>query len=160
MYQLKNSARHLSDRDVFPCPICRVGEIATLPLMEAMACQFCNHIFTPDLEKQQLQMADREPPLVWRWNGKSWTEAQLKDVEMGWGYALGAIAIIVLPTFLIGITVYARPPGYGSPLSWFPVFWTGLTFLLHLSIIIWLIIEFYEFPLWAFLSRKLQGIFR
>lgn len=160
MDKLKNLDRQLNAQDIYPCPICRVGEISTLPLMEAMACRFCNHIFTPDLEKQQLQMADREPPLVWRWNGKNWTEAQLKNVEMGWGYILGGIALIVLPTFLIGITVYARPPVYGSPLSWFPVFWTGLTFLLHLGIIIWLIIEFYEFPLWAYLRRKCESLFR
>lgn len=160
MYQLKKSYRSLSDRDVYPCPICHTGEIATLPLMEAMACRFCNHIYIADLEKQQLEMADRHPPLVWRWNGNKWTQGQLKDVKMGWGYSLGAIALVFLPTFLIGITVYVRPPISGSLLSWVPVFWTGLTFLLHLGIIVWLIVEFYEFPLWTYLSRKCQILIR
>ncbi len=117
-----NNARSLSDQEVYPCPICAVGEISIMPLMEVMACQFCRHIFTADYENQQLQMADRQPPLMWRWNGKSWSERRLKGVEIGWGYALGAIAFVVLPTTLIGITIYARPPVPSSPLSWFPVF--------------------------------------
>ena len=153
-----NNARYLSDQEVYPCPICAVGEISTMPLMEVMACQFCRHIFTADYENQQLQMADRQPPLMWRWNGKSWSERQLKDVEIGWGYALGAIAFVVFPTTLIGITVYARPPVSSSPLSWFPVFWTGLTFVLHLGIIAQVVIEFLDFPLGAYLQQKLQNL--
>lgn len=160
MHDLNKSARYFTTQEVYPCPICRVGEIFTMPLMEAMACQFCHHVFTADLEQQQLQMADRQPPLMWRWNGNSWSERQLKDVEIGWSYALGAIAFVVLPTILIGITVYARPPVPSLPLSWFPVFWTGLTFFLHLGIIGWLVIEFLDFPLWAYLNRQWQNIWR
>ncbi|MBW4665587.1 MAG: hypothetical protein KME01_15560 [Chroococcus sp. CMT-3BRIN-NPC107] len=160
MQDLNKSARYLNLQEVYPCPICQVGEIATMPLMEAMACQFCHHIFTANLEKQQLQMADRQPPLTWRWDGKSWSQRRLKDVEIGWGYTLGAIAFVILPTTLIGITVYARPPLLSSPLSWFPVFWMGLTFCLHLGIIAQLVIEFLDFPFWAYLNRKLQSIWQ
>lgn len=158
MQDFNKSARYFNTQEVYPCPICHVGKIATMPLMEAMACECCRHIFTADYKNQQLQMADRQPPLMWRWDGKNWSERQLKDVELGWGYWLGAIALVILPTTLIGITIYARPPVAGSALSWFPVFWTGLTFCLHLGIIVWLVIEFLDFPLWAYLNRKLQSI--
>jgi hypothetical protein len=159
MHSLSNSASHFSDQGVYPCPVCRCGQISTLPLMDAMACQFCRHIFTANLEKQQIQTADRQPPLVWRWNGKKWSGAHIEGVETSWGYWLLGLAFVVLPSTLLGITAYTRPPVSGIPLSWLPIVWTGLAFLLHLAIIIWLVIEFYQFPVWAYLKTRLQNMF-
>jgi len=104
-------------------------------------------------------MADRQPPLIWRWNGRKWAEAHLEGVELAWGYWVGSIAFVVLPTTLLGLTVYTRPPIPGSPLSWLPTVWTGLAFLLHLAIVVWLVIEFYEFPVWAYLRNRRQNLF-
>lgn len=147
-----------SYQEVYPCPICRLGQIQALPLMDAMACNFCNHIFTADLEKQQLKMPSRQPPLIWRWNGRKWTGAHLEGVELSWGYWLAAVALVLLPTTLIGLTAYAFPPNAGVPLSWLPTVWTGLTFLSHLAIIGWLVIEFYQFPVEAYLRGVRQHV--
>jgi hypothetical protein len=135
----------------YPCPVCHVGKISQMPMMEAMACDFCHQIFTVDIEKQQLQMPAREPALVWRWNGFDWTEAQLEGVELGWGYLCGAIAFILLPTVVIGIVAYSFPPTTGNLFSWIPYLWTCLTFLSHLSIIVWLLIEIYQIPIFAYI---------
>ena len=135
---------------VYPCPVCRVGKISQMPLMETMACDFCQEIFTVNLEQQQIKMPSRQPPLVWRWNGFSWTEAQLEGVELGWGYGIAAIAFVVLPTFLIGIVAFYFPPSLHSPFSWIPYIWTILTFLSHFSIILWIIVEVYQIPVAAY----------
>jgi len=135
---------------VYPCPVCRLGKITHLTLMEAMACDFCQQIFTVNIEQQQLKMPSRQPPLIWRWNGFNWTEAHLEGVQFGWGYVLAAVAFILFPTTLIGIVAYNFPPHPDTPLSWVPYIWTGLTFLSHLAIIVWLFIEVYQIPVRAY----------
>ena len=140
----------LNYQGVYPCPVCRVGKIRDMPLMEAMACDFCHEIFTVNLEQQQLKMLSRQPPLIWRWNGLNWTETQLEGVELGWGYALGASAFVLFPTIIIGIVAYNFPLDPHAPVTWLPSIWTCLTFLVHLSIIVWLLIEIYQVPLGAY----------
>lgn len=152
--------RPFSFDDVYACPVCHLGKIKGLPLMDAMACEFCHQIFTINLEKQQLQMPARQPPLVWRWNGKQWTDAHLEGVELSWGYILAAIALVVLPTILIGLVAYYKPPVANVPFSWVPTVWTGLTFISHLVIICWLVIEFYQFPLSTYLKAIQQRLDR
>lgn len=151
-------AIHFSYEGVYPCPVCRLGKIQALPLMDAMACDFCSHIFTANLEKQQLKMPSRQPPLLWRWNGRNWTGAHLEGVELGWGYWLAAVAVVVFPTTLVGLTTYTFPPTPGTPFSWLPYVWTGLAFLSHLGIIGWLVVEFYQFPVGAYLRVMRQHI--
>jgi hypothetical protein len=151
-------AKSFDYQGVYPCPVCRVGKITNMPLMETMACDFCQQIFTVNIEQQQLKMPSRQPPLVWRWNGFHWTEAHLEGVELGWGYVLAAIAFIVLPTALIGIVAYNFPPSPNAPLSWVPYIWTLLTFLLHLAIIVWLFIEVYQIPVRAYLRAVQQRL--
>ena len=108
------SVSHLSYQGIYPCPVCRLGQIEALPLMEAMACDFCRHIFTANPERQQLKLVSRQPPLIWRWNGRNWTAAHLEGVELGWGYWIAAAALVLLPPSLIGLTVYAFPPTPGT----------------------------------------------
>lgn len=140
----------------YPCPVCHFGQISALPLMDAFACGFCNQIFTANLEKQQLEMPSRQPPLIWRWNGKNWTRTHLE--VLGWGYWLAAVALIVIPTSVIGLSAYNLHPTPSTPLFWVPIVWTGLTFLSHLGIIIWLIIEIYQFPVEAYLRAMRQSL--
>jgi len=142
----QKSAQSFTDTGEYPCPVCHYGQISTLALMDAFACNFCQHIFIPNLEKQVLKMADREPPMSWRWNGKNWIGAHLEGVELGWGYAVAAIGLIFLPSTLLGLAAYYFPPIPGTKLSWLPVAWTGLAFLSHLGIVLWLLTEIYQFP--------------
>lgn len=159
MHSFKNKSYRLGDQEVYPCPVCRLSHLKTMPLMDAMACDCCKHIFTADLERQLLKMADRQPPLTWHWNGRTWTGAHLEGVELGWAYWLFAVALVVLPTTLIGMAAYTFPPAPDSTLSWLPVAWTGLTFLSHLAIVGWLVMEFYQFPVWAYLRVRRQQLF-
>jgi len=53
--QFKQLRQQLSG--VYPCPVCRLGQLKALPTMDAIACDFCRHIFTVNLEKQQLKNA-------------------------------------------------------------------------------------------------------
>jgi hypothetical protein len=96
-------------------------------------------------------MPSRQPPLTWRWNGFSWTEGQLEGVELGWGYGLAAAVFVILPTTLIGIVAYYFPADLKEPITWTPYIWTVLTFLSHLSIIVWIVIEIYQIPVAAYL---------
>jgi hypothetical protein len=143
--------KSLNFQEDYPCPVCRIGKISQMPMMEAMSCDFCHEIFTIDLELQQIKMPSREPALVWKWNGFKWSESQLVGVELGWGYSLAAIAFIILPTSLIGITAYYFPPHIYDPLSWIPFIWTALTFISHSAIIVWILIEVYQIPTIAYL---------
>jgi hypothetical protein len=153
----KNS---LSYHEVYPCPVCRHGEIAQLPLMEAYACNFCQHIFTANMEHNLLKMMDSQLPLTWHWNGRNWQGIQREGVEFVWGYWLAGIAFVLLPTTLVGLAAYLFPPLPGSQLAWLPIFWTGLTFFTHLSCLIWLIVEYYQFPVFLYIINWRQRLFR
>lgn len=152
-------SNRFSFSDVYPCPVCRHGEIAALPLMEAFACNFCRHIFTANLEQQVLKMADSQLPLTWQWNGRTWKGVQREGLELSWGYWIAAIAFVAIPTTLVGLSAYLFPPLPGSPLFWLPTIWIGLTFLSHLICIIWLVLEYYQFPLSMYLRAVTQRLF-
>lgn len=159
MHSSTDNSYPFSYQEVYPCPVCRFTQLKAMALMDAMACDCCHHIFTADLERQQLKMADRQPPLSWYWNGKNWKGAHLEGVEWGWAAWIFAVGLVVLPTTIIGLTAYTFPPSPDSTLSWLPFAWTGLTFSLHLAIIGWLVMEFYQFPIRAFLRVRRQQIF-
>ncbi|MGE5657142.1 MAG: hypothetical protein ACM37W_11050 [Actinomycetota bacterium] len=154
----QDSVHPFSSEGVYPCPVCHWGQISALPLMDALACNFCNHIFTANVERQVLKMADREPAMSWRWNGRSWRGAHLEGVEFGCFYWGAAMALIILPPLLIGLTAYTFPPVPGTRLSWLPVVWTGLAFIAHLFLVGWLVLEFYQFPVTAYLRALYRRI--
>jgi hypothetical protein len=150
------SAQELNGHGVYPCPGCRLGQIQAMSMMDAMACNTCRHIFTVNLERQRLLMVDRSPPLIWHWNGRNWTGAHVQGVKLDWKYWLSAIAFVLLPTALIGLS--ASVTATGDSLSPISIVWTGLTFLLHLALIGRLLLGFYQFPVRTYFSvmgRKL-----
>ncbi len=156
--QLSSDRFHL--QGVYTCPLCRHGQIAAMPLMETFACNFCHHIFTTNFEQQVLKIADSQLPLTWRWNGKNWKGIQQEGTELGWSYLAIGIIFVLLPTAIIATGSYLFPPLPGSPLSWLPLWWTILTFLAHLFCLIWLIIEYYQFPIFLYfraLRRRFLG---
>lgn len=159
MHNSKDKNHPFNFLGVYPCPVCRLNQLKAMPLMDAMACDCCRHIFIADLERQLLKMVDRHPPLTWRWNGKTWKGVHLEGVELGWTAWIFAIALVVLPTSIIGVAAYTFPPEPGTTLSWLPVAWTGLTFLAHLAIVGWLVTEFYQFPLRIYLRVRRQQLF-
>jgi rubredoxin len=135
----------------YSCPVCRHGKVSAMPLMETFACNFCQHIFITNFDKQLLKMADSQLPLTWYWNGKNWKGIHREGSEIGWSYLLFALAFVLLPTGIIGFGTYLFPPAPDSPLSWLPLFWCVVTFFAHLSCLIWLIIEYYQFPIFLYI---------
>ena len=144
----------------YPCPICRLGHIKVLPLMDAMACDLCRHIFTVSLEKQRLFMADRQPTRIWCWNGRTWVGAHAEGVELSWGYLLIAVAFVLLPPTLIGLSAYFLLETPGTSRSWLPAVWAGLTFLSHLGIIGCAVVGFYQFSIGTYLKVMRQRLFK
>ncbi|NEO27933.1 MAG: hypothetical protein F6K03_13875 [Kamptonema sp. SIO4C4] len=145
---------------MYPCPVCHCGEIQTLPLMEAMSCSVCQHIFTPDFEQQSLKLADSQVGLQWYWNGRRWQGKPASLLTINWEYSLAAIAFVTLPTVVMGFAAYLFPPLPGSAFAWFPLAWTVLTFIAHLSCVVYLTIEYYQFPLGLYLRTVGQRMLR
>ncbi|HAC62157.1 MAG TPA: hypothetical protein DCF68_01140 [Cyanothece sp. UBA12306] len=148
---MKEPHHSLNYDHAYNCPVCRHGQISVLPLMEAFACNFCRHIFEVNLEKQSITMIDGQLPLTWRWTGRNW-QGMAATNSLGWGYGLGGIAFVILPTTIVGLGAYLFPPLPGSRLSWLPLVWTGLTCAAHLTCVLWLILEYYQFPLALYLQ--------
>ncbi len=143
----------------YPCPVCRHGRVREMPMMETFACGFCQHIFTTNFDKQLLKMADSQLPLTWYWNGKTWKGIHREGAEIGWVYLLFAFGFVCIPTSIIASGMYLFPPTEDSLLSWLPLTWTILTFCAHLLCVVWLIIEYYQFPVFLYfraLRRKLS----
>jgi hypothetical protein len=142
------------------CPVCRHGKISAMPLMETFACNFCQHIFTTNFDKQLLKMADSQLPLTWYWNGKNWKGIHRDGVDISWSYLVIAIGFIFFPTAIVACSSYIFPPSPDSLLSWLPVVWSILTFLLHLSLLIWSLVEYYQFPIFLYVravKRRLSN---
>lgn len=167
----------LSYQGVYICPICRHGQISALPLMDAFACNFCRHIFTSDLERQIVQVVDGSQPLAWRWTGRTWKSSHRRDdLSLTWEIWLVGLGLVLLPPTLIGLAYHTFPPtpnhicatwngldwgrnGLACLGYWFPLIWTGLTFLCHFIFVSWLIVEHYQFPLYVSLRVWLERIF-
>jgi len=88
-YPLQSHQNALNYDRVYPCPVCRYGEISTLSLMDAFGCHFCQHIFTADLKQECITMVDGEQPLTWYWNGRQWQGQLGAEVEIGGGFGAG-----------------------------------------------------------------------
>lgn len=143
--------------ETYPCPVCRSGEVSALPMMEdTFSCQFCQHLFQADFSQQLLKMMDSEIPLSWYWNGKRWSSPYRKGIEIGWEYAIAAVLFLVLPPFIVGTGAYLFPPVPGTPLAWLPTAWTLLTLLTHLGILLWLITEYYQFPVVMYIQAVIR----
>jgi uncharacterized protein (DUF983 family) len=150
----------LNYQGVYTCPVCRHGQISALTLTEAFACNFCHHIFTANLQKQQIQVADSSQPMAWRWTGNNWKNTRQGDGEVTAVLWILSVALITLPAFLVWLSAHTFPPADGSRFSWVPTAWIGLTLLSHLLFVGWLIAEVYQFPLYAVLKVKLRQLLR
>ncbi|MEM1367121.1 MAG: hypothetical protein AAGG02_03725 [Cyanobacteria bacterium P01_H01_bin.15] len=137
----------------YPCPICRHGEISTIALMDVFGCNFCQHLFEVSPNYDQLKTADSHLTLSWSWSGRAWRRAQAKDGALNprLYWLLGGI-FVFLPPSLVGLAAYLFPPMPGSNLAWLPWAWTGLTLLTHLGFLLWLMLEYYQFPLQLYLQ--------
>jgi len=153
----KTRTTDLSYGGTYTCPICRHGQISALVLMEAFACNFCHHIFTANLERQSLHTADSSQPLAWQWTGQGWRVAHQSSMDLNWAVWLMAVALVILPALLVGLTTYLFPPPESE--SWrFPLIWTGLTLVLHSLLVGWMLGEYHQIPLYIGLKVRLNHL--
>uniref|UniRef100_B8HU34 Uncharacterized protein n=1 Tax=Cyanothece sp. (strain PCC 7425 / ATCC 29141) TaxID=395961 RepID=B8HU34_CYAP4 len=136
----------LDYQGVYPCPVCRHGQISGLLMVDAFACNFCRHIFTANLADQSLHLEDSHQPFRWQWTGYRWRLLRSQEIEVTLTLWLIAIALILLPPGLIWLTYHTFPPLPTSHRSWFPLFWLGLVFITHSGLVFWLLLEHYQFP--------------
>ncbi|MGB8701591.1 MAG: hypothetical protein WCD18_19425 [Thermosynechococcaceae cyanobacterium] len=148
-----------NEQGVYPCPACRLGQIQALPLMDAMACNACRHIFTANPKRQQLLMVDCSPPLVWHWNGINWTGTYAEGIQLGWKYWLSALAFVLLPPTLIGLSAYIFIAHSNTSIPLLSLVWMGLTFLLHLTLVGCSVIGFYGFLVGTYFSVMRKNLF-
>jgi hypothetical protein len=162
MRRTATSAQLLKNDGMYTCPICRQGQISIIPLMDTFGCNLCGRMFLADLHQQALTVADGSPALTWYWNGQHWQGLPPQSVRVGWEAQGLGVAIVVFPTLIVALSTYIFPPEPGSALSWFPYCWIGLTFLSHAGLVLYLIGEYYQFPLRDYLrgiQRNLAGRF-
>jgi hypothetical protein len=79
-------------------------------------------------------------------------------MELGWGFGVFAVILILLPTVLVSLATYIFPPLPGSRLAWIPAFWIGLTFFSHFAFALSLFIEYYQFPVLAYLQAVVRNL--
>lgn len=153
---LSGGSTRLSYEGTYLCPVCRHGHIQTLTLMDAFACDFCRHIFTANLQEQSVQVVDSSQPMGWRWNGRTWRVVYRDDFNLTFVIWAVGTALVALPPGLVWLSSHTFPPLEGSRWSWLPGVWVGLTFSVHFLLVLWLITEHYQFPLYVSVKVKLR----
>lgn len=154
------NSRLLREDETYRCPICRHGELAQFTLMEAFACNFCRHIFIPNFSAQTIQVVDSAQPITWRWTGTQWRMANQGEIDLTvllW--IIGAV-LLVLPGSLVALAAYLFPPLPNSSGAWFPSVWIGVTFFVHLLMVLWLLAEYYQVPLYVTSRIRLRRMWQ
>lgn len=151
-----NSHNSLNLSDNYPCPLCYRGQLSAMILMETFACDLCQHIFSANLTEQTLQMADTQLPTRWLWQRDKWQRLSQNKTYISWIYIFWAVVFVLIPTSLIATANYLFPPLRGSTLAWFPLFWLISTFIGHLICLVWLLLEYFQFPLGVYVRSHQQ----
>ncbi len=153
---LSTGWRDLNFGDTYQCPVCRHGHISNLALMDAFACNFCRHIFTANLRDQSVRVEDSSQPMSWRWTGLTWQALHQVDVDLTVVVWLAGGILVVLPPALIWLSSHTFPPLPGDRWYWFPTLWLVAAFVLHLTMVSWLLVEYYQVPLYIACKVRVQ----
>lgn len=140
--------RPLDLNDSYPCPVCRHGEINSLVLTDAFACNFCRHILSADLKQQQVQVVDSTQSITWVWNGQRWRLVNAnRSADISAIALFVAVILVVLPAGLVQLTgvIFAPLPSSHSHVP-FSTIWACLVLVAHLTLVLWLLGEYYQFP--------------
>ncbi|NER80441.1 MAG: hypothetical protein F6K42_12865 [Leptolyngbya sp. SIO1D8] len=134
----------------YPCPVCRHGDIQALVLTDAFSCDFCRHILSVDLKRQQVQVVDGPQAISWVWDGQRWRLANgTRDQDVNGLVIIAALFLIVFPASLVWLAGFIFPPLTPSSKIAFSTIWALLTFLAHLGLVLWLVGEYYQIPFYV-----------
>ncbi len=156
------SNRPLDLSSIYPCPICRHGNIEAMVLTEAFACDFCRHILSVNLPQQEVQVLDSTQAIAWKWDGQHWRIARSgKQGDLSGLVVLTSILLIALPASLVGLAGFIFPPMNPAPRLSFANLWALLTLLAHAGLVLWLLGEYYQIPFYIATKVRLlrQGSF-
>lgn len=157
---LSAERRSLNYQETYVCPVCRHGQIGAIVMMDAFSCNFCRHIFTANLRDQTVRVEDSSQPMTWRWNGRNWQAANGVNVDLTISIWLVGAVLVLLPPSLIWLSSHTFPPLEGSAWSWVPSVWIAATFLIHFSLVAWLLLEHYQVPFYVMWKIRLQDLLR
>lgn len=146
----------LTHQGSYLCPACRHGQIQQMVLMDTFACNFCRHIFTANLAEQTLHIADSSQPMAWKWSGRRWQSIYPQGATLSPIVWMIGLIVVIVPSCLVWLSSYIFPPLPGSPWSWFPILWAGMTLAFHLMMVGWLVAEYYQLPLYVSSKIKLR----
>lgn len=146
----------LNYQDSYHCPLCRHGRLSNLMLMDAFACNICNHIFAANLEQQSIQLTDSPQQLKWVWVNQRWQPVAHTAADPELEVWLLASALVVLPPVLLFLSYWFFPPLPHDGWFWFPWLWTALTLISHAALVLWLLLEHYQVPAYVSLKVSLQ----
>lgn len=124
--------------------------------MDTFACNFCRHIFEFNLEQQTVQVVDSSQPLAWRWLGHRWQSVYQGKWDMTLMLWVVVVALVLVPAGLVATSAYIFPPLEGSPGEQLPLYWAGGTLLIHLLMVLWLLSEYYQAPLYVAAKIRLR----
>lgn len=150
--------RLLDLNDVFPCPVCRHGQIQALVLTEAFACGFCRHILSADLPQQTVKVIDSNQAIAWIWNGHRWRLQNGASTEMSAIVLITAGVLTIVPASIVWLSGLLFPPLTSASSITFPMMWAFLTFLTHLGLVLWLVGEHYQIPFYV--ATKFRLLYR
>jgi hypothetical protein len=140
----------LTRQDSYICPICRHGKLNDMVMMDTLCCSFCRHIFSVNfnvkLEQQILQVEDRIPQTVWRWQGDRWISLHPVNVDLSILVWMTSVFLVAIPSGVIWLSAYVFPPIGGLMWNSFPIVWGDVTFSIHFLIAAWLLVEHYQLP--------------
>ncbi|MEM9766935.1 MAG: hypothetical protein AAF892_03500 [Cyanobacteria bacterium P01_D01_bin.71] len=142
--------RLLNFNDSFPCPVCRQGSLEAITLTEAFACRFCRHILSADLAVQQVKVVDSTQPLVWLWNGQHWQlKRSEKEQSLSILVLLFAALLVVVPAGIVWLSGQVFPSLEQTSAITFSTLWSLTTLMAHLGLVLWLIGEYYQIPIYV-----------
>ncbi|WP_036028637.1 hypothetical protein [Leptolyngbya sp. PCC 6406] len=147
--------RSLNLTDTYRCPLCRQGDLQALTLIDAFACNFCRHILTADLDRQEVQVVDSSQPITWTWTGQRWQSLS------HWGRPLTPLVwittalLLSLPAGVVSLAGYLFPPLAPAPGLPFSLIWAAITFAAHFLLVLWLLAEHYQFPIYVTMQVRL-----
>ncbi|HEY9761980.1 MAG TPA: hypothetical protein V6D07_05615 [Trichocoleus sp.] len=146
----------LDNSSTYLCPVCRHGEIEAMALMDAFACNFCRHIFEANLEQQTVHVVDSSQPMTWRWIGNRWQSVYQGQWDMTLMLWVVVVALVIVPAGLVATSAYVFPPLEGSPGEQLPLYWAAGTLIIHLLMVLWLLAEYYQAPLYVSAKIRLR----
>ncbi|HEY9735870.1 MAG TPA: hypothetical protein V6D06_06290 [Trichocoleus sp.] len=146
----------LDNSSTYLCPVCRHGQIEAMVMMDTFACNFCRHIFELNLEQQTVQVVDSSQPLAWRWLGHRWQSVYQGQWDMTLMLWVVVVALVLVPAGLVATSAYVFPPLEGSPGEHLPLYWAIGTLLIHLFMVLWLLSEYYQAPLYVAAKIRLR----